>query len=858
MCLDTEKSLADWWKFDEKSGSRIAVNSVSGRSPLIFPENKGLIFQPGRIGNALRFVHIEGERPFAENFSLSIKYGFTAALFINAAPADVRIDSGAAQMLLTIGENMAEGYWEISLSGNGELCFYSPDCNNGKQINSNRNVVDGRIHHVAVTYNGNKFRFYDDGQMINETISDCKFSDLPQRLTVGARADGEFPYRGLIDDLRLYTSALSSVEIEQLACSGDVSESVKTKTDCGRLYGIERLLETQQLPLIEQTGEIHYAGSIAKCGDNTDWDWGIYQDENGEWVLMEADGAGCIYNFTQHRYPTSEPPIFKFYFDGMAEPAFSLKPEEFGTKYPFVSPLADRYFGPVDNGNGPIWVVRSFVPMAFRTHCKVTSTIKLEGCFKAKGEGGWGHVMYHTFPTADGIVTFTGKEDYSSLIRRWNNIGVPLKYMDEQIAEISPTVLKPEKSTVVYKCDGSRIINQFKIKLGSYKKYLLTNLWVKMTWDGHHTPDVEAPIGTLFGNQYGARGLNTLMTGMNPQTGEFYLYFPLPFWKSAVIQLENRGKIDVTLAGGRVVCSAQSLLQAKSGYFTSSKYYPRTENVPGYNSVIASLNGCGHMVYGCLAGWEIEYGCEGDVRVFIDGKRSPVVESDGSESWASYGWGFVTPAQFNPISAYDGLANSNSTWSMQRAEIGDSYFFKSSLRFELEHGCTNDGEGQHSGQIFAYMKDSPGMVLTDSLKIGDLNDEAAHSYKIDGTSEIIKLKSTFANGLVSLESEATGRNNFTGEINFQVKVSEDNNGVVLHRLSDQSNGRQSASVYLDGRLVSEQKWYVPDSNKFSRWLDDEFLIPSEYTASKSLLKITIKPLKENSWNEFSYDVFSIK
>ena len=72
--------------------------------------------------------------------------------------------------------------------------------------------------------------------------------------------------------------------------------------------GKARLENLASLPCIDQGGEVKYFGSISKTGDNADWDWGMYQDEKGEWVLAEADGPGCIFNFTQHRYPTSEVP----------------------------------------------------------------------------------------------------------------------------------------------------------------------------------------------------------------------------------------------------------------------------------------------------------------------------------------------------------------------------------------------------------------------------------------------------------------------------------------------------------------------------------------------------------------------
>ena len=53
--------------------------------------------------------------------------------------------------------------------------------------------------------------------------------------------------------------------------------------------GSKRLHDMAALPCIDLHSEIRYFGSISKCGDNADWDWGMYEDENGEWVLAEAE-----------------------------------------------------------------------------------------------------------------------------------------------------------------------------------------------------------------------------------------------------------------------------------------------------------------------------------------------------------------------------------------------------------------------------------------------------------------------------------------------------------------------------------------------------------------------------------------
>ena len=87
------------------------------------------------------------------------------------------------------------------------------------------------------------------------------------------------------------------------------------------------------------------------------------------------------------------------------------------------------------------------------------------------------------------------------------------------------------------------------------------------------------------------------------------------------------------------------------------------------------------MVYGTISGEDIECGCEGDVRIFIDSLSTPSVQSDGSESWGSYGWGFVCPPQCNPFSCYNGVPDSNNTWSETRLTFTDCCYFKSGLRF---------------------------------------------------------------------------------------------------------------------------------------------------------------------------------
>lgn len=604
--------------------------------------------------------------------------------------------------------------------------------------------------------------------------------------------------------------------------------------------GAARLTDLASLPCLDSGSYVKYEGSISKCGDNADWDWGMYLDEHGEWVLMEADGAGCIYNFTQHRYPTSTVPTFRFYFDGSEKPQFEIRPSEFGTKAPFLKPLADKFVGPECGGAGPIWVVRSFVPMEFRTHCKVTSDVKLEGRFKDNDGGGWGHVMYHLYDTPDGLTTFSPDRDFSEIVEKYQN---RVLLGEDKTLEKNDLMLKPGCEETVFSGDLRATVTRLSLSLG-YTPELSKDLWIRLVFDGKTC--VEAPIGTFFGCEYGSTPgcLETALLTSDFIGGFFENRYPMPFFENYSVTLLNKGTKEIQIRSAEIgLNTSLSYDPAAVGYFRSSDYYPKTLNVMGRNSLIAELHGSGQMVYGVLSGYDIASGCEGDVRVFIDGLRSPNVESDGSESWASYGWGFVSPPQCNPFSAYNGIPEVNGTWSELRLTFGDCYNFRTALRFELEHGTQNDGGGCHSGQIFYYGRDEKAVQNEFTVP-----QEAI--IRTGSTAE--EVNDRFENGIHENYRKFTVYRSME-ETKFTVNLPEKCRGLVLHRVSMQDRGRTAAKVFVDGSEVTEREWFFPDSNTIYSLLDDDFPIPARYFAGKDKAELRIVP-QDGNWSECEYKV----
>lgn len=622
-------------------------------------------------------------------------------------------------------------------------------------------------------------------------------------------------------------------------------------------YGILRLLDTHSLPVLDKNLRVCYEGSIDKKGLNADWDWSLYQDKNGEWVIFDVRGAGCIYNIVQHRYLSSREPAFKFYFDGDTIPRFTLRLSEFGEKHPFVEPLASSYIGPYDNGRGPIRVARSFVPMPFKESCKITTDIRLEGFDRQKGEGGWGHVVYHMLAGSTGVSTFDGTEDYRQLENIWKQAGShPALDASASSRWIDALGIRPGEEKVLLDEGKAGVVEalRFYWDAANGTDYL-RDVWIRIHWDGNQKPDVYCPIGALAGNSLGYHNTVYLLCGYLTD-GLSYNYFPMPFWKSARIVLENRGNHLANLKWAEVQMANNNYQKEDCGYFRNTPYYAR-KHTPGADSWIGHVDGTGKMVAAHVTAYAERphlISCEGDVRVYIDGRRTPSVESDGSESYVCYGWGFPTPSEFHPSGGYDGLYDN--PWSMTRLCMGDSYPFYGSLDFYIESGEHNNQYLEHEGTVFYYGREKASLEETDSLLLGDSRSRKKHACRFGKTCVEAELESCFEGNQDSVLVKATVCG---GEsiCSFDAAVNPGNQGVRIRRMSDQAKGRQMANVWIDNVCVGT--WYVADSNPYKRWLEDEFEIPSRYTAGKSVLNIRIEPVAvegKTSWNAVYYKIFS--
>ena len=288
----------------------------------------------------------------------------------------------------------------------------------------------------------------------------------------------------------------------------------------------------------------------------------------------------------------------------------------------------------------------------------------------------------------------------------------PLALPHDGKREAAEVTVAPGSSVEVFTALSANTLVGIDCTVRGFRPEQAATLWTVLTFDGQVT--CEAPFGTFFGCETPgapAKLETALLTfdTSDPAIARFSNRFPMPFFKSASVRIENRGAAAVRLGATVRTNGTLAYDPARTGHFTATAYRPKTRNSSGQNARIGLFRGRGHMAYGVISGYDFDnqrYGwgsCEGDVRCFIDDMTAPRVQSDGSESWGSWGWGFCAPPQVHPFSSYHSPDGSR-LWSELRLTFADCYPFRRFLRFDLEHGAANDHpESSSSGQCFGYV-----------------------------------------------------------------------------------------------------------------------------------------------------------
>jgi hypothetical protein len=238
--------LVGHWKFDETSGTRVA-NSVAGGAP---GEVVGTAtWGAGKIANALSF---DGQTYVLITNYTKAKAAISGSTWVfveNGSVGDIALFRNAqGAMTINGGAGRIVGQFEVLLNYDDTTGEYHAEAAVGIGPNIARatgtpTVTLGAWHHVAYSADGAQLRVYVDGQQV--AVTDYLAEINPPSIdyiSVGAVLDvdaSEPPVLGLdptapnlltgkIDDLAVWTRALSADEVSKIFAAGNQGKSLST------------------------------------------------------------------------------------------------------------------------------------------------------------------------------------------------------------------------------------------------------------------------------------------------------------------------------------------------------------------------------------------------------------------------------------------------------------------------------------------------------------------------------------------------------------------------------------------------------------------------------------------------------
>ncbi len=470
--------------------------------------------------------------------------------------------------------------------------------------------------------------------------------------------------------------------------------------------GIDELARLDLLPRFRRSVRVGLVSSYDRTGGNDDGFSGKYsfvRKEPGGLVLADLEGPGAIYRI---HTPTPTDDVVEFYFDGEAAPRLSLKVNELfdGTRPPFVAPL-------VGSGVGGY---TCYVPLTYRRSCKIFLRAEAFQFYD---------INYAVYPEGVEVATYEDPPSPEFMARVGKAAALVARAGTDISGALVPAGAKVEtktarvtlppggKATIFESGKPGRIVG---LRLGPAAAFAGAerDILLRAYWDGAVDPAVDSPVGDLFGYSFGEPAVRSLMLG-TADDGANYIYFPMPYERSARIELVSERSGGASVEVEATVVTANAGKMADEGRFYAGW---RRENpcVEGRPYTYLRTEGRGHVVGVILQAQGLESGgtgfFEGDDRAVIDGELA--VPGTGSEDSYNGGW-YDVPGRWEmrtslPLSGCLDYVKPLSRTGGYRFFLTDTYAFARSIDFTIEHGPEGNAvPTDYTSVVFFYAHDAP-------------------------------------------------------------------------------------------------------------------------------------------------------
>ncbi len=254
--------------------------------------------------------------------------------------------------------------------------------------------------------------------------------------------------------------------------------------------------------------------------------------------------------------------------------------------------------------------------------------------------------------------------------------------------------------------NGPGVITNIWVTISSPDKYMLRRILLRMYWDGETNPSVEVPIGDFFGTGFRYKQYITPYVGMS--SGGYYCYFPMPFNKSARVEVVNETGEEIYSFYYHIDYHALTApLESSVAYFHANWHRDIRTDPKSYFTLL-DAKGEGHLVGVNMSMQSYDGGLgvlEGDEMIYVDGEKQASLKGTGTEDYFNSGW-YFNRGEF--AAPYHGLILKDDTLgriAAYRFHILDVIPFKKSIKALIEHGTENEEIADYSATAYWYQKE---------------------------------------------------------------------------------------------------------------------------------------------------------
>lgn len=609
----------------------------------------------------------------------------------------------------------------------------------------------------------------------------------------------------------------------------------------------------ENLPLVPKNKWAGQFSSHSKNQQNNDQGWFLYTDMNGDAVIFDVIGPGCIKNMWGTGL--DETSVFKFYFDGEKNPRYKIGIIDFycGTDPLFPKPLVS-YEKRGHYGKKP-FAGNCFVPIPFAKSLRIC----------VEGNPAFYHILYEKYPYGTSINTFSGNEDRDYLLRAINNNGV--NPWDKKLLSVKDTSiekLNSKESFRIFDYTGQGSITSVEIEADGSDDFF-QNVYLRIKFDDSPNDHVNAPIGFFFGSPYQARSMKSLPLSVEKQSNgkvKLSCFFPMPFFKNVSIMLFNKSNNVQGSVRSKVSFNKKVYPKDHTGYFTT--FYHKGNTEYGRDWLFYESPGTGWFV-GVVQASSQEHYCEGNEHFYLDNNSTPQINGTGTEDyylacfWPNINFNTPFAGSVGDVRILNGgnpFADYNIPARYYRFHLEMPIPYYSSIDARIQHGGGSDKESQYGTIAYLYHRSHPALYQTDYLEVTNAASADFHAYKATGTYKGASLESNYEGNYLYTVVYDSGFYHKSGQISFNIALNPDNHGVRIRRRSDQGVSCQKAYVYVNDNYAGT--WYDPQSNDVLRWYDSEFDIHPKFTKGQKSVNIKLVINKSDdmyNFTDFEYHIF---